>query len=78
MSRIEELPDDFGENLNIDDQPTNAASLDDLLSQHISQNGGKEPQEEKKSFEQTMREFSKTPLFMDGLDVAGDAGMSPA
>ena len=61
MSRIEELPDDFDETLKLDDaeEGRNGSTLDD-------------PEE---VLEQTLKDWSTTPLFMNSKDVAEETGM---
>ena len=73
MSRITELPDDFDSSLDLSKGPE--ASIEELYYQQFEKDGVKKPKDPAKSFEETMAEFSKTPLFMNNLDAAGDAGM---
>jgi hypothetical protein len=73
MSRITELPDDFDSSLDLNKGP--GASIEELYYQQFEKDGVKKPKDPAKSFEETMAEFSKTPLFMNNLDAAGDAGM---
>ncbi|KKY29186.1 putative tpr repeat protein [Phaeomoniella chlamydospora] len=57
-SRVEELPDDFDESLDLSKTPsTNASSATP------------QPPAGGTSIDQVLKEFSKTPLFMDQLDV---------
>lgn len=77
MSRITDLPDDFDESLDLNKGPDPEASIEDLYYQQLEKDGVKKPKDSSKSFEETMAEFSKTPLFMNNLDVTGEAGMRP-
>ena len=74
MSRIEELPDDFDESVNLNDAPT-APSIEELYKQHISASGPTQNQMSSKSFEEIVQDMSKTPLFMTSLDDATTDGM---
>ena len=68
MGKVEELPDDFDERLNINDAPpeTARASLADMYEKRLDN-----PEAfSSKSFEEVMYDMSKTPLFMDSADVA--------
>ncbi|EXJ90235.1 hypothetical protein A1O1_03334 [Capronia coronata CBS 617.96] len=69
MSRIEELPDDFDESVDLNATPS-APSIDELYNQHISAPETKHVSD--KSFEEIVQEMSKTPLFMNSLDEATD------
>ena len=71
MSRVEELPDDFDKNINLNDAPQ-APSIEDLYDQHISATGPEQSQMSSKSFEEIVQDMSKTPLFMNSLDDAND------
>ena len=71
MSRIEELPDDFDENVNLSDRSA-APSIEELYDQHISATGPEKTQISSKSFEEIVQDMSKTPLFMNSLDEATD------
>jgi hypothetical protein len=71
MSRIEELPDDFDENINLNDA-SSAPSIEDLYNQHISTTGPEQNQMSSKSFEEIVQDISKTPLFMNSLEEATD------
>lgn len=73
MSRVTELPDDFDSSLDLNKVPE--ASIEELYYQQFEKDGVKKQKDPAKSFEETMAEFSKTPLFMNNLDAAGDAGM---
>lgn len=75
MSRITELPDDFDSSLDLNKGPSPEASIEELYYQQFEKDGVQKRKDPAKSFEQTMAEFSKTPLFMNNLDAAGDAGM---
>ncbi|KAK5064902.1 hypothetical protein LTR84_000736 [Exophiala bonariae] len=69
MSRIEELPDDFDERINLNEAPS-APSIEDLYQQHIK-TPRKDPISDQ-SFEQIVQDMSKTPLFMNSLEEATD------
>lgn len=72
MSRIEELPDDFDESLDLNEAPTTKnVSLEDVYEKRLDPNNISS-----KSFEEIMLDMSKTPLFMDSLDVANEDSMS--
>jgi hypothetical protein len=71
MSRIEELPDDFDERINLNEAPS-APSIEDLYQQHIK-TPRKDPISDQ-SFEQIVQDMSKTPLFMNSLEEATDEG----
>jgi hypothetical protein len=75
MSRITDLPDDFDEALDLDKVPEPETSIEDLYYEQFQKDGVKKPNDSTKSFEEIMSDFSKTPLFMNNLDVAGEAGM---
>lgn len=75
MSRIVELPDDFDLSLDLNKGPDPEASIEDCYYQKFENDGVKKSKDPTKSFEETMAEFSKMPLFMNDLDAAGDAGM---
>jgi hypothetical protein len=68
MGRIEELPDDFDQHLNINDAPPKAetTSLEEMYERRLNTSEGLSS----KSFEEIMYDMSKTPLFMDSADVA--------
>ena len=70
MSRIEELPDDFDETLNLDDEspigPTRDAGED---------HDGSALDEPEDILQKTLKDWSTTPLFMNSKDVAEEAGM---
>ncbi|KIX99611.1 uncharacterized protein Z520_04244 [Fonsecaea multimorphosa CBS 102226] len=70
MSRIEELPDDFDERVNLNDAPKDVPSIEELYDQHISASGPSQNQMSSKSFEEIVQDMSKTPLFMNSLDEA--------
>ena len=75
MARVEELPDDFDETLNINEAPpTNGAtSLRDLYEKRLdAPNAISE-----KTFEELMYDMSKTPLFMNDTDALTAAGRHP-
>jgi hypothetical protein len=79
MARIEELPDDFDESLNLNEAPKLKAD-DDAVSEEMYYNRfakkeANKPETNSKTFEEVMQEFSKTPLFMNNLNDAADAGM---
>jgi hypothetical protein len=77
MSRIEELPDDFDEALDLH-------SVDELEKSYAERfrkdpsTGADKPAPLNRSFEEVMLEISKTPLFMNSDDVndANNAGTS--
>ncbi|ETI25391.1 hypothetical protein G647_02164 [Cladophialophora carrionii CBS 160.54] len=69
MARIEELPDDFDENINLNNAPE-APSIEELYNQHIAGAGPEPNQISSKSFEEIVQDMSKTPLFMNSLDEA--------
>jgi hypothetical protein len=71
MSRIEELPDDFDESINLNDASM-APSIEELYNQHISATGPEQNPMSSKSFEEIVQDMSKTPLFMNSLDDASD------
>ncbi|EXJ67620.1 uncharacterized protein A1O5_08966 [Cladophialophora psammophila CBS 110553] len=71
MSRIEELPDDFDERVNLNDAPKET-SIEELYDQHISAFGPEPNQMSSKSFEEIAQDMSKTPLFMNSLDAAAN------
>lgn len=75
MPRITELPDDFDSSIDLNQGPSPEASIEELYYQQFEKDGFEKPRDPAKSFEETMAEFSKTPLFMNDLDAAGDAGM---
>jgi hypothetical protein len=78
--RIEELPDDFDETLQLDQKSgisqgpelpptTNNVNLADLYEKRLAgQNAISD-----KSFEELMYDMSKTPLFMNEKDVANQS-----
>ena len=68
MSRLEELPDDFDESLNINDAPSQVTrkSLGDLVGRRLDTADGFS----NKTFDEITQEMSKTPIFMNELDVA--------
>ena len=74
MSRIEELADDFNEQIDLDEAPEMAPTpIEAAYNKHVAaQMPGSG-----KSFEEIMAEMSKTPLFMDNLDVAATEGTVP-
>ncbi|KIW93754.1 uncharacterized protein Z519_05069 [Cladophialophora bantiana CBS 173.52] len=71
MSRIEELPDDFDERVNLNDAQKET-SIEELYDQHISAFGPEPNQMSSKSFEEIVQDMSKTPLFMNSLDAAAN------
>ena len=72
MSRIEELPGDFDESLNINEAPpTNGTtSLRDLYEKRLDTPTAFSD----KSFEEVMYDMSKSPLFMNDKDALAAAG----
>jgi hypothetical protein len=83
MSRIEELPDDFDEALDLK-ALTAGHSIDELEKSYAERfrkdpsTGADKPAPLNRSFEEVMSEISKTPLFMNSDDVnnANNAGAS--
>lgn len=74
MSRIEELPDDFDESLNLNEAPgASSKSIEDLYNEHLA--APEHQHMSSKSFEEIVQDMSKTPLFMNSLDEATDEGM---
>lgn len=79
MARIEELRDDIEKTLAPDDMPKFDVDDDSVCEEMyhnrlVKQGAEKEPTNPK-SFEDVMQELSKTPLFMNNLSEAVDAGM---
>jgi len=73
MSRVEELPDEFDESLNLNEGPSAPApSIEELYQEHLK-TPRKDPISDQ-SFEQIVQEMSKTPLFMNSLEEATDEG----
>ncbi|KAJ5621381.1 hypothetical protein N7528_006164 [Penicillium herquei] len=77
MSRIEELPDDFDESINLNDVPPaiaqdqpQAASASNEPS--VPKMPPTVPEAEVESMEETLAQMEKIPLFMTSLDNAGD------
>lgn len=76
MSRIEELPDDFDESLDLNKMSNAGGATDEvdpfdaLLDRAIAQGGLTD-----KTDEQAFADFRKTPLFMTNLADAGDDRM---
>ncbi|KEF60322.1 uncharacterized protein A1O9_01882 [Exophiala aquamarina CBS 119918] len=71
MSRIEELPDNFDESLNLNEAPSAPPpSIEELYQEHI-RTPRKDPISDQ-SFEQIVQDMSKTPLFMNSLAEATD------
>jgi len=71
MVRIEELPDDFGDGINLNTQALPGAgaeetSMDDLYDRAAARGGFTD-----KTFEEALSDLSKTPLFMTDLSDAG-------
>jgi len=83
MSRIEEIPDDFDEALDLN-ALTAGHSVDELEKGYAERfrkdplTGADKPAPLNRSFEDVMMEISKTPLFMNSDDVNGanNAGAS--
>ena len=68
MGKVEELPDDFDESLNIDVDRSkqNPGSLREMYERRLDN-----PEAfSSKSFEEILYDMSKTPIFMDSNDVA--------
>jgi hypothetical protein len=76
MSRIEELPDDFNENIDLN-KLTEGHSVEQLEASNARRDPETQAEQNGKSFKDSMAEFSKVPLFMTSLDEAGDAGTPP-
>lgn len=81
MSRIEELPDDFDERLDLNALTAghSVAELEESYARRFNKpppTGQEKPAPHDRSFEEVMSEISKTPLFMNSDDVNGavDAG----
>jgi hypothetical protein len=79
MARIEELPDDFDESLNLNETPKfqaeDDAVFEEMYNNRFAKKGADKPETNPKTFEEVMQEFSKTPLFMNNLNDAADPGM---
>lgn len=73
MSRVEELPDDFDDKLDLNKAPgiggadNQGDSMDDLFDRAMARGGFTD-----RTFEEVMSDMSKHPLFMNSLDEAGD------
>ena len=76
MSRIEELPDDFDESLDLDAAPMNSASEE--RSRIVSGDGSGEDLSGLKPRSNIVDVVNKTPLFMSNLDYAADEGRHSA
>ena len=77
MSQIEELPDNFDEFLNLKKEPA-GKSLREMYNNTTVRPVVQNSTADSKDSNESMKELSKTPLFMDSLDEAGDAGMPPS
>jgi hypothetical protein len=79
MARVEELPDDFDETLHLNEAPQLTADDDAIFEEmyynRLAEKGADKPETNPKSFEEVLQDLSKTPLFMNNLDDAADAGM---
>jgi hypothetical protein len=78
MARSEELADDFAESLDLNKAPQLDVDDEKVFEEmYYNRFAKKGPQAENnpKSFEEAMQEFSKTPLFMNDLNDIADAGM---
>lgn len=79
MARIEELPDEFDESFNINDEPKfdidDDAMFEEMYNRRLPEKGAEKPETNPKNFEEVLQDFSKTPLFMNNLEEAADAGM---
>lgn len=81
MARIEKLSNDFNEPLSVNETPRSDADgnsmLEEMYNNCLAKKGADKDERNAKSFEQVMKELSRTPLFMNNLgDVAdADAGM---
>lgn len=78
MTRVEELPDDFDEALDLSGPPKfdadDDAVFEEMYYNRFAKKGPDEPESNPKSFEEVMLEFSKTPLFMNDLNEVANAG----
>ena len=78
MARVEKLPDDFDEALNLTGAPKfdadDDAVFEEMYYNRFAKKGPDEPERNPKSFEEVMLEFSKTPLFMNDLNDVANAG----
>lgn len=75
MSRIEELPDDFDQNIDINRMPA-GQSMGDVYADDSRNEFAAKSIQGNKSAEETLQEFGKTPLFMNNLDVIEEGGTS--
>jgi hypothetical protein len=71
MSRIQGLPDDFDDSINLNEGPSDP-SIEELYQQHIS--APEQKHISSKTFEEIVQDMSKTPLFMNSLEEATDEG----
>ena len=77
MSRIEELPDDFDESLDLNALTAghSVAELEESYARRFNKSPSTGADNSApKSFEEIMSDISQTPLFMNSDDVAGEAG----
>jgi hypothetical protein len=78
MARVEELPDDFDESMNLNKTPhfdaDDDAVFEKMYRNRLAEKGADKPETNPKNFEEVMQELSKTPLFMNDLSEAADAG----
>lgn len=82
MARVEELPEELEEPLNLKETPQ--VDLDDdalfkeMYYNRFAKKGPNEAETNPKSFEEAMQELSKMPLFMNNLDDAANVGRQTA
>lgn len=78
MTRVEEVPDDIDEALNLNGPPKldadDDAVFEEMYYNRFAKKGPDAPESNPKSFEELMLEFSKTPLFMNDLNDVANAG----
>ena len=77
MSRVEELPDDFEEAMDISkiQEGPSMEEWEASYARRFAKPGADKAPANQKSFEEAMSEISRTPLFMNSLEDAGDNGM---
>ena len=78
MIRIKELPDDFDERLDLNQLRPTRKSPEDVVEEAVEHHRSGRAVNGDNTFEETLKNFSSTPLFMNNLDVTDAAGMSPA
>lgn len=78
MSRIAELADDFDGSLKLDGasqiEADDVAFFNERDFDRLAKKGAEKLETDTRNFEERVRDFSKTPLFMNNLDDAADAG----